>query len=125
MAKMQEDRYLTLVAGADFSAKQYFIAALDASNEGEAVLANAQTLPIIGVIENYPEADDTVRIVLPQSGTMKVKCGGNISIGGYVTADSAGKAIATTTAGDMVIGRALEAGADGRIIEIACMFFRY
>ena len=125
MAKFQEGRALTLVAGADFTSKQYYIAALDTSNEGEAVLANAQTLPIIGVIENYPEADDTARILMPQDGTLKVKCAGAISIGAYVTADSSGLAIATTSAGDQVIGRALEVGAANRVIEIAAMFFRY
>jgi hypothetical protein len=125
MSQMQEGRYLTFKAGVDLSAKQYYIVAADASNPGEVILANAQTLPIVGIVENYPEADDTARVVAPQVGTMKVKCGGNINVGAYVTADSNGKAIATTTAGDMVIGRALEAGADGRVIEVELMFFRY
>jgi hypothetical protein len=35
-----------------------------------------------------------------------------------VASDSAGKAVNATTAGDIILGTALETGADGRIIEI-------
>jgi hypothetical protein len=123
---MQEGRRLTGVATSTLATKQYFIVAIDTSNDNGIVLANAQTLPIIGVLENFPGAADTATVVMPIGGTMLVKAGGTITAGAYVTADSAGKAIATTSAGDQVIGRALKAAVDGDIFEVACTgLFRY
>ena len=112
-------------ANGDLSAKQYYILAAD-TVENQVVLANAQTVPIIGTLENAPVSGDVADVLLSSAnGTRKVYCGGTIAIGDYITADSSGKAITTTSAGDMVIGRALQVGAASKIIEIANMFFRY
>ena len=112
-------------ANGDLSAKQYYIMAAD-TTENQVVIANAQTLPIIGTLENAPVSGDVADILLSSAqGTRKVYCGGTTAIGDYVTADSSGKAITTTTAGDMVIGRCLQVGAASKIIEIENMFFRY
>ena len=51
-------------------------------------------------------------------GTSKVIAGGAITVGAWVTTDSSGEAVATTTDGDIVIGRALEAADDGDIFEV-------
>lgn len=125
MSQFNDGHTRSYLAGADLSEKQYYIVGLDTSNQNKVVLANAQTIPIIGVVDETGDGNgDRVRVRNVGTG-LKVLCGGNISIGAYVTADSAGKAIATTTAGDMVIGRAIEAGADGQVIEIVPATPRY
>lgn len=105
----------SLVAAADLSAKLFYIAKVDTS--GNLALAAAATDPIVGVIQNNDGGSGamaTYRFL----GTSKVIAGGSISIGDLVTSDSAGKAVATTTNKDIVIGRALEAADSGDIIEV-------
>jgi hypothetical protein len=81
-------------------------------------LASAATDAILGVLENEPESGDTASVVmLGGGGTFKVKSGGNISKDAYITTNNAGVAIATTTAGDRVIGRALRTTLSGDVIE--------
>lgn len=46
----------------------------------------------------------------------KVRLGGNVVVGDWLTSDANGKAIATTTAGHQVIGRAEVAGAADDVI---------
>ncbi len=112
-------------ASADYSTTgQYYIMALVAGTQNDVVKANAQTLPIIGVLMNAPKQYREARVAVNQ-GTVKVLLGGTVTVGAYVTADSAGLGIATTTGGDMVIGMALEAGDAGDIVEVALNFFRY
>lgn len=117
----------TFKAGADLSAKQYFIVALDASNQNEVILANAQTLPTLGILQNAPEDNDVATVHLAGSGgTSKLIASGQIAVGAYVTADSAGKAVATTTNGDFVIGRVVKGSStDGDTIEVQVLGFRY
>lgn len=126
MAGYQQERELSVkVNTTSLVGKQYYIVAFD-TTQGGVVLANAQTLPIAGILKTEGVVGDIVNVVLPQEGTMKVKVGSaGIAINTYVTADTAGLAVATTNAGDMVIGRALQAGNSGDIIEIALMYFRY
>lgn len=50
-------------------------------------------------------------------GTTKILCAGNIAEGGPIKSDANGKAIAQGGAGE-ILGYALAAGADGRIIEM-------
>lgn len=121
------DRSRSFKATADLSAKQYFAVALDASNQNQVVVANAQTLPTIGILANAPVAGDVANVVLCNAqGSMSAIAGGVVAIGEYVTPDSAGKLIATTTAGDFVCGRAVTpATGDGKTFEIELMAFRY
>lgn len=105
----------SLVSAADLSANAGYIAKLDTS--GNVVLAAAATDNIVGVIEDGAGASGTA-VSYQFLGTAKVKAGGTISIGAWVTADSAGKGVATTTDKDVVIGRALEAAVSGDIIEV-------
>jgi hypothetical protein len=105
----------TLVAAADLSASIGYIVKLDTN--GDVVLAAAATDNIIGVVENNDGASGA-GVVYQFLGTVKVKLGGTVSIGAWVTADSAGKGVATTTDKDVAIGRALEAGVSGDLIEV-------
>lgn len=105
----------TLVAGEALTSKQFYIVQLDAS--GNVEVGEGATDLLVGVLQNEPASGEgaTYRFL----GTSKVVASGVVAIGDWVTSDAAGKATATTTDGDVVIGRALEAaGADGDIIEV-------
>lgn len=113
---------LTRVASEDLSDKQYFIMQLD--SDGAIEIGESATDFLIGVLQNKPESGQaaTVRYV----GTTKVVASAAIAIGEEVTSTSAGKAVTTTTDGDFVIGRALEAAAaDGDIIEVQLIMARH
>jgi hypothetical protein len=116
---MQEGRTRTFKAGADLSSSQYCFVKLD-STQNQVVLATAGTDKIIGVLLNAPVSGDVAEVgLLSGSGTYKIKASTSISLGAYVTATTGGKAVTTTTAGNVVAGIAMQAaGADGDYIEI-------
>lgn len=106
------------LSAADLSNKQYYISKLDAS--GKVVLATAATENLLGVIHDGGRVSgDTVSVQLINgTGTFKVVAGATFSAGAYLTTDSNGKAIATTTTGDRVFGRAVRACTNaGQIVE--------
>lgn len=105
----------TLVAGEDLSAKINYIGQLDAS--GNLEVAEGATDLIVGVIVSN-DGGSGASAVYQFSGTAKVKIGGSVSIGDFITTDSSGLGVATTTDGNIVIGRALEAGSANDIIEV-------
>lgn len=116
MATHTEGNYLSRAAGADLSAKQYYIVKTDAS--GNIVLAAAGTDKILGVLNNAPKNTDTADVaVISGNGTGKVIAGGSIAKDAYLTSDASGKAVATTTGGDIVFGRALAAASSGDVFE--------
>lgn len=104
------------VAGEAMTDKQYYIVQLDAT--GKIEVAEGATDLIVGVLQNKPASGAAA--LYRFAGTSKVKAGGTIAIGDWVTTDSSGKAVATTTDGNIVIGRYIgtAAAADGDIIEI-------
>lgn len=108
---------VTKVTAADLSAKKYYLAKTNSS--GNLVLAAAATDDILGVIaDGGRQSGDVADVELINAqGTFKVILGGNVSKGDYLTTDSAGKAIATTTSGNRVFGRAQAAGSTGDVIE--------
>lgn len=115
MSQFVEGFKKTLIAGEDLSAKEFYIGQLDAS--GNLEVAEGATDLVVGVIRENAGgsgASATYQFL----GTAKVKLGGTVAIGDWVTTDSAGKGVATTTDGNITIGRALEAGVDGDIIEV-------
>lgn len=105
----------TGIAGEDLSAKQYYIVQLNAT--GGIEVAEGATDFIVGVLQNKPASGEaaTYRFL----GTSKVVSAGSVTIGAWVTTDASGKAVVTTTDGNVTIGRALEAGTtDGDIFEV-------
>lgn len=104
---------------ADLSAKKYYIAMNDA--DGLAALADAATKGLLGVIgDGGKVSGDEVSIWGPEDANeAKVILGGTIALSAslpiYLTADSAGKAVATTTSGDIVIGTARDEGVAGDV----------
>lgn len=85
---------------------------------GYIVAATAGTDDIIGVIDTPNDAGQQANVRLRSaSGTAVGRAGGNIAIGDYVTATTAGELIATTTDGNQVVGIALEAAANDGFFE--------
>jgi len=108
----------SFVSDADLSAKQYYITKLTSTGVD---LAGTATSLICGVLQNTPDTGEQATVQF--LGTSKVKAGGNVAIGDWVTATTGGKAVATTTDKDFVVGQALEVAVDGDIFEIRlCLF---
>ena len=100
----------------DLSAKQYYIVAVDTSNDNSVILGAASTNPIIGVLQNKPKAGAAA--LVRWAGSSKVVAGGTITRGDRVTTDSTGKAITTTTNKDVVLGIALSSAVVGDVVEV-------
>lgn len=112
MAVTQSRDNRTLIAGADLSTSQFLFAKMDAA--AKAVLAGNGD-GTIGVIAVGAEAGNACTIT--HSGKVMVKCGGTVTIGDDVGIDAAGKAV-NAASGDIIVGRAYEAGVNGQIIAI-------
>jgi hypothetical protein len=119
MSGMVTSRERTFIAGADLSSSQYRYVKLH-STQNQVVVATAGTDKIIGVLLNAPKSGWEARVgLLNGAGTYQIVASAAIALGAYVTATTGGKAVTTTTAGNVVAGEALEAaGADGDLIEI-------
>jgi hypothetical protein len=102
-----------LAAGADLSAKQYYIVKLD--SDRAYVLAAAGTDKIMGVLQNKPTSGKTCLVY--NRGKVPVIAGDTIAIGDLLTSNGDGKAIATTTGDDMAFAIATQAAASGDIFE--------
>lgn len=96
------------------------IVKVDSSNApNQVVLAGAATDKIIGVTLDQASAGQTLTVRLrTAAGTLSVKLGGTVAAGDAVTSNADGVGIATTTAGDQILGYALEAGVSGDVIEV-------
>lgn len=114
MSQSVRDIEKTIVAGEDLTGKQFYIAQLDAT--GKLEVGEGATDLLIGVIQVECLAGEGA--VYRFGGTSKVIAGGTVGIGAWVTSDSNGKAVATTTDGDITIGRALEGASSGDIFEV-------
>lgn len=99
------------------ASSQYYIVQL-ASTAGQVKLATSGTSKIIGVVQNDPAAGQPVE--LAYAGVFKVAGETSVAIGDFVTASSTGRAKTTTTGGNTVIGKALDATSTaGDIIRVA------
>jgi len=111
----------TGVASEDLSAKKYYIVQLDAT--GGIEVGEGATDLLVGVLQNKPQSGEAA--VYCFGGTSKVKAGGAVGVGAWVTSDANGKGVATTTDGDVVIGRHIgtAAAADGDLMEVQVSIF--
>lgn len=102
-------------AGEAMTDKQHYIVQLDAT--GKIEVAEGALDLIVGVLQNAPAAGEQATYAF--GGVAKIKCGGAIGIGDWATTDSSGKAVATTTDGNITIGRYIgtAAAADGDLGE--------
>lgn len=99
-------------AGAEV--RPYRIVKFGASDK-TAVQAAAATDASIGVADQMGAASAGDPLDVIRSGIAEVEFGGNVTRGAWLTADADGKAVATTTDGAQVIGRAEVSGVDGDI----------
>lgn len=114
-----------LRAAGDLSAKQFYIVKA-ASTAGQVKVASAATDALLGVLQDGNT--DGLAVDVAFSGVAKVLAEASVSYGNYVTASSTGRAKATTTAGNSVIGLALNeaTSAAGDIIPVLLSgFFKY
>lgn len=82
------------------------------------IVATAATQPIIGVTgrSTASKAGDTVEVAI--NGVGKVQLGGNVTRGALLTAGTDGRAAATNTAGNRVVGIALASGKANDIVDV-------
>lgn len=92
-------------------------------NELEVAQASAASDAMVGVADLGAADNATVSIVL--GGIAQVTYGGTVTAGAWLTADSSGRAIATTTAGNVVIGKAMAAGVIGDLGSVLLAPSRY
>lgn len=104
----------TLKAGADLTAKEGFLAKLDAN--GDAVLGAAGTDNLEGVI--VTENTSGLGVAVQTDGIAKVVAGGVVAIGDRITSDATGKGITTVTVGNYAIGKALTSAASNEKFEM-------
>lgn len=104
---------VSLVANGDLSAKQFCAVAVNSA--GRAVVADAED-QVIGIVQNNPAAGQAANVAY--GGVSKGKLGGTVAAGARVTANASGEIIAAASAGDSVVGVALNGGASGEIISI-------
>ena len=113
MAVNNSQDCVTLIAGADLSAKQYRFVSLASDGQidptGDGLLA-------AGVLQNDPSAAGRAAEVAIK-GIVKVEAGGTIAAGGSVSSGADGIAVATAS-GDVPLGTAVDGGASGAIISI-------
>ena len=85
--------------------------------DGEARQAAAAAAKVIGVSGSRAvAAGETVEAAI--TGIAEVEYGGNVTRGDLLTAAADGTAIATSTAGNRVVGVAMQSGVDGDIGEV-------
>lgn len=114
MGHIVEQGYKTYVATADI-AKGVAVKVV----AGKIVVATAATDAIIGTIAVAVKAGAAVDVRLRScGGTLNIIAGGAITEGAAVTANATGLGIVTTTAGNQIIGYALEAVASGAVVEL-------
>jgi len=105
---------ISLEAGADLSAKQYYFVTTAADGQvdptGDGLMAD-------GILQNDPAAAGYAASVAI-SGVSKVSVGaGGVTAGDDVSSDATGQANTAAT-GDVILGRALETGASGSIVSM-------
>lgn len=112
MATMNSVETRSMIAGSDLSSSQFFFVSLAADGEVDATGDGAEAF---GVLLNEPAAGEAATVAV--KGRVLVEAGGTVTRGGDVASDANGNAVDATT-GDIILGKALEAGVDGQIIAI-------
>ena len=119
---MTNTENLSLAVVAESAIDEYRFAKLGTA-EKQVVPATAGTDVVIGVTKDDCGLTAGNAVTIQTGGTAKLKAGGTISAGDYITAGVDGKAVKTTTAGHTVRGIALVDGVDGDVIEVQLVHF--
>lgn len=113
MAYKNSQTSVTLEAGADLSAKQFFFVTMSSDGQVDPAGDGANA---IGVLLNDPSAAGRAAEVCI-GGLTRVSAGGTIAAGAAVASDAAGEAVTAAT-DDVILGTAVTGGADGEVISI-------
>ena len=105
---------ITLKAGADLSAKQYFVVDISSTSETIEVAGNAEDA--IGILYNDPDAAGKAATVAIGGCPLAI-AGGTIASGARLGVDAAGEVV-TAASSDEIIGRALQSAVDGDIFRM-------
>lgn len=93
------------------------------ADKEHAIVSAAATSKNFGINQTEATvAEDPIEIALPGGGGL-AKLGGTVSFGDFLTADSAGKLVATTTAGNYVVAQALQDGVANDLIAVNVVSF--
>lgn len=82
---------------------------------GSCIKAAAATDKLLGTSDELDHVTGEV-VDIAVGPVPFVKLGGTVAVGDWLTSDASGRAIATTTTGNQVIGRAELAGVSGDIV---------
>jgi Uncharacterized conserved protein (DUF2190) len=105
-----------LVATSTLASYQYYIVQAS-STAGEVKLGTSATSLILGVLQNDPGAGEAAEIAF--SGIAKAVAEASVTFGSYLTCSSTGRVKSSSTSGNFIIGKALEASAAaGDIISV-------
>ena len=102
-----------LTAAASLTAKQYHAVML-ATTARQVKAASAATVAIVGILQNDPAAGEPASVV--GAGMTKAYSGAAIAAGDLVTANTTAQLVATTTANNKVIGRAITAASGTAVL---------
>lgn len=104
-----------LTAAESLTAKQYHVVVL-ASTARQVKAASSGTVQNLGILDNDPAAGEPASVI--GAGMAKAYAGGNITAGALVTANSTAQCVATTTANNKVVGRAITGASSGQLFEV-------
>lgn len=108
----------TVILDSNLTDKEYFLVTFDTTDDNVVNLGTGATLPLYILVEGG-DGSSTARvgtIVVPGT-VVKVKTGGVVVAGDYLTSDANGKAVAAGT-GDNYGAVAIENGANGDLILV-------
>jgi len=116
MATVQNEQIITLTAGEDLSAKQYYLATISTGADNTASLAGDGNKAY--VILNEPSTGQAASLAI--GGVTKVVAGAGFTRGDKLASNGSGKAIAAVVGGTKhVVGFALEsASGDGAVVRM-------
>jgi len=114
MAYNESNTSVTLIAGADLRTHQFKFVSVNAAG---AIVLTANDAKANGILLNAPNTGEAAEVSVPSGAITKVLCGAAVTRGGGVASGANGAAKNAGTA-SVVMGTALETGANGRVISI-------
>lgn len=119
MATENLDGLYSLPAAADLSASQYLWATINSSGQA-ALVSSTGTLPD-GLIHNAPTSGKDCRLVIKTGVVVKVKLGGTVAIGDFLSVNGSGLSVKSVTSTHVRFGKFLDAGVSGDIVRATFM----
>lgn len=115
MASYTQPRIYAFKAAA---AQAAYTAVKAGADREHVAICSAKTDKSLGIAMSAPTAADEVLEVALPGGGGKAKLGGSVSMGDLLAPTTDGTLIATTTAGDTYIARAMENGVQNDVIAV-------